>query len=149
MPPGDPTRGVRVNPEDRQGSWTWGEALRLEGRQESQAHLGLTKAAEAGRGWTGRGWTGRGWTGPRKQTGSSAQDPRSSKATRSGTRGREWGPAVMTASPVGVTLPVVGACGSGHGRSRWSGDTGPARAAPSGTRPRGPSRGWPSTVAVG
>lgn len=52
-------------------------------------------------------------------------------------------------SPVEVALPFVGVCGSGHGRSRWSGDTGLARAAPSGIRLRGQSLGWLSTGAVG
>lgn len=52
-------------------------------------------------------------------------------------------------SPMEVALPFVGACGSGHGRSRWSGDTGLARAAPSGIRLQGPSQGWLSTGAVG
>lgn len=52
-------------------------------------------------------------------------------------------------SPVEVALPFVGVCGSGHGRSRWSGDTRLARAAPSGIRLRGQSLGWLSTGAVG
>lgn len=54
-----------------------------------------------------------------------------------------------TVTPVEAALPFVGACGSGHGRSRWSGDTGLARAAPSGIRLRGPSQGWLSTGAGG
>lgn len=84
-----------------------------------------------------------GQTGSRRE-GSSQDPPRSERVAVVSPVLRS-----RTVSAMGLVLPAVGACESGHGRSKWSGDTGPARAAPSGIRLRGLSQGWPSTGAAG